>query len=351
MDTVRRGRATKSAGVNGHDDGPPSKSRVAIACQGGGSHTAFTAGALRGLLENLPDDVEIVALSGTSGGAICAALAWDGLVHGDVERARRKLAEFWEEIAAREPWDVWLNASLQMMAKLGDFLAMPAVSPYALPNWGADRFRAMLASYFDFDELRELAKRPGAPALYIGAVEVLTGHFEAFTGPELSVDCLLASAAIPELFRAVEVPGHGVYWDGLFSQNPPVHDLTDHNINELWIIQINTPTCSRVPTEVHEIADRRNDLAGNISLEQELTLIEMINRLIAKGVLTDPRYHPIHIARLTFDSELGYETKLDRRPEFLAELRLHGKSKARWFLKDRESRKYALKALGVLADD
>lgn len=353
MSTARGGRAARPAGMNGHDHdgGPPSRSRVAIACQGGGSHTAFTAGALRGLLENLPDDVEIVALSGTSGGAICAALAWDGLVRGDRERASRKLLEFWTEIAATEPWDAWLNLGMQAMARLGDYVSMPAISPYALPNWGADRFRAMLAGHFDFDELRELAKHPEAPALYIGAVEVLTGHFEAFTGPELSVDCLLASAAIPELFRAVEIPGYGVYWDGLFSQNPPVHDLTDHNINELWVIQINSSTCARVPTEIHEINDRRNDLAGNISMEQELNLIEMINRLIAKGVLTDPKYHPINIARLPFERELSYETKLDRRPEFLEELRLYGKSKARWFLKERESRKHTMKALGVLAAD
>ena len=63
--------------------GAPPRSRVAIACQGGGSHTAFTAGVLQGLLGNLPSDVEVVALSGTSGGAICATLAWEGLVRDD----------------------------------------------------------------------------------------------------------------------------------------------------------------------------------------------------------------------------------------------------------------------------
>ncbi|MFO0960920.1 MAG: patatin-like phospholipase family protein [Isosphaeraceae bacterium] len=347
MDTAKRGRATKPAG-NG---GPPARSRVAIACQGGGSHTVFTAGVLRGLLERLPNDVEIVAISGTSGGAICAALAWDGLVHGDFERAGRKLLDFWVEVSAREPWDACLNAGMLAMARLGDFMTMPAVSPYALPNWGADRFRAMLARYFDFDELRELARRPGAPAIYIGAVEVLTGHFEAFTGPELTVDCLLASAAIPELFRAVEIPGYGSYWDGLFSQNPPVHDLSDHNINELWVIQINPSACARVPMQIHEINDRRNGLAGNISLEQELNQIAMINRLIARGVLSDPKYHPIDVARLAFDRELSYETKLDRRPEFLEELRTYGHTKARIFLEERESRKHTLQALGVLAAD
>ena len=77
------------------------RSRVAIACQGGGSHTAFTGGVLEGLLARLPEEVEIVALSGTSGGALCASLAWDGLLRGDRERSIRKLGEFWDAMSAR----------------------------------------------------------------------------------------------------------------------------------------------------------------------------------------------------------------------------------------------------------
>lgn len=48
------------------------KPKIAIACQGGGSGTAFTAGVLKALFENkIHDKFEIVSLSGTSGGAIC----------------------------------------------------------------------------------------------------------------------------------------------------------------------------------------------------------------------------------------------------------------------------------------
>jgi NTE family protein len=45
--------------------------QVAIACQGGGSHTAFTAGVLsRWLRDGEPDDVRVVGFSGTSGGGV-----------------------------------------------------------------------------------------------------------------------------------------------------------------------------------------------------------------------------------------------------------------------------------------
>ena len=307
--------------------GVPTRSRVAIACQGGGSHTAFSAGVLQGLLSRLPEEVDVVAISGTSGGAMCAALAWDGLLRGDPQLASQKLQKFWEAIAANEPLDKIINQTMLNLGSLRNQMVLPEVSPYHLPTWGEEQFRDTLNQHFDFEELRKLAHRPDAPALLIGAVEVLTGHFEVFTGEELRVECLLASAAIPELFRAVTVPGRGVYWDGLFSQNPPIHDLAEYNINELWVIQINSSACARVPTETHEIADRRNQLAGNLSMEQELNLIEMINRLIATGKLNDPKYHPIHIVRIHLDRDLGYGSKLDRKREFLDELREYGKSK------------------------
>ena len=331
--------------------GKSPRSRVAIACQGGGSHTVFTAGVLQELLLHIPEDVDIVALSGTSGGAMCAALAWDGLVRGDPKLGSEKLQDFWDTIAASEPWDRLLNQSLLSIVSLRNHMVLPEVSPYHLPAWGEERFRDMLNRHFDFDELRQLARRPGAPALQIGAVEVLTGHFEVFTGADIQVECLLASAAIPELFRAVTIPDKGVYWDGLYSQNPPIHDLTDFNINELWVIQINPSTCPRVPTETHEILDRRNELAGNLSMEQELAIIEMMNRLLATGKLKDPKYHPIDVARIPLDRELEYMTKLDRKPEFLNELREYGRAKARWFLQERQGGKYTLQALGVLPSE
>jgi NTE family protein len=315
-----------------------SRSRVAIACQGGGSHTAFTAGVLQGALGNLPKDVDVVALSGTSGGAICAALAWDALLRNEPTRGVDKLQRFWETMSARDPLDQLANQSLMSVMSLRDLMVLPEISPYHLPPWGAEKFRRILNEYFNFEELRNLARRPGAPRLRIGAVEVLSGHFELFAGEELCAECLLASAAIPEMFQAVAVPGRGVYWDGLFSQNPPIHDLVDHQIDELWVIQINSSTCARVPVETHEILDRRNELAGNLSMEQELNFIETFNRAIAQGRMSDPALRPIRIARVALDREMNYRSKLDRRPELLDELREYGRTKWRRFQKERETR-------------
>lgn len=77
------------------------KTKIAIACQGGGSHAAFTAGALQFLFENdIQDKFEIVSLSGTSGGAIGAALIWYGIKKGDQD-VEQRLIDFWQDNTAQ----------------------------------------------------------------------------------------------------------------------------------------------------------------------------------------------------------------------------------------------------------
>jgi NTE family protein len=75
---------------------------IALALQGGGSHGAFTWGVLDRLLEEVAADrLRISAISGSSAGAINAALAASGLVLGGADIARRKLVDFWRALSRR----------------------------------------------------------------------------------------------------------------------------------------------------------------------------------------------------------------------------------------------------------
>jgi len=320
------------------------RTRVAVACQGGGSHTAFTAGVLKRLLgaDELAG-VEVVGLSGTSGGAVCALLAWSALLEDDPASAGRLLEDFWADNSATTPLEQLVNSWVVWAARLEHMVVLPAVSPY--DNFGSvqalQEFRAMLERRVDFKRFAVQTDGSG-PMLLIGAVDVRSGEFKAFNSrrDRITADMILASAAIPNLFRSVQIDGAS-YWDGLFSQNPPIHDLMVHEIDELWLIQINASACAKVPTETHEILDRRNELAGNLSMVQELAFIEAINRAIARGAIVDPKYRPIQVGRIALDRELNYRSKLDRRPELLEQLREYGRTKWRGFVKERESRKYA----------
>jgi len=307
------------------------RTRVAIACQGGGSHTAFTGGVLREFLKQKEQPFEIVALSGTSGGAICALLAWYALAKGDRQKAIELLDAFWYKISATEPWDMFFNWSMVWSARLQGAVAFPEISPYFFPTLGQQRLKDVIEGLVDFDEVRRLAPIEN-PKLFVGAVDVLSGEFKVFKKEEITIDAILASTALPTLFKAVHV-GQSVYWDGLFSRNPPIRDLCHLQPDEIWVVQINPQKRHEEPKMVHEIQDRRNELSGNLSLNQEIHFINTVNEFLEKDYLAGSQYKPIAIRRIEFTQELDFASKLDRSPSFLKDIITFGEEKAADFLK------------------
>ncbi len=314
----------------------PVSRRIAIACQGGGSHTAFTAGALRGIFRSLPETYKIVGMSGTSGGAICALLAWSCVLRNDWDRAVELLEAFWQDTSASFFYDMLLNNLVVLGARLQDLVNLPAVNPYFYPPWGQDRLRLLLEKYVDFAQLPSYIT-PTSPTLLVGAVNVLSGEFTIFRDKDIDVEAILASAAIPTLFRAIHTRG-GVYWDGLFSHNPPIRDfvrsssVAQSKPDEIWIIQINPSQRAEEPMTIQDIQDRRNELAGNLSLNQEVYFIERINELIANRVICDPNYKQVTVRKLMMQRSLDYASKLDRSPSFIRDLIADGEERARDFL-------------------
>ena len=315
-------------------DDPPTK--VAIACQGGGSHTAFTAGVLKGLLREWDNEYELVGISGTSGGAFNALAAWYGLVTDGEERAVGLLNALWDDLAADDLTDRMTNGWVVGLSRIeASGLPIPQVSPYFAPGsrLGKERIRRTLERHIDFDTVPDLCDRE-APELVVGTVNINAGIFETFTNEEVTPDAVLASAAVPTLFEAVEIDGH-YHWDGLFSQNPPIDDLMTVDAarkpDELWVIQINPQEREGEPTSLEEIADRRNELAGNISLNQELRVIERVNEWIDAGHLPESDFSKTRIRRIPMGRAYHCSTKVDRSPSFVQELVELGEQRATEF--------------------
>ena len=82
------------------------------------------------------------------------------------------------------------------------------MSPYDTPfsRLGLEDFRAMLLRQAD---PAALGVRPDDAMLLIGAVDVLSGEFRTFNSRRetITADAVLASAAIPTIFRAVHLDG------------------------------------------------------------------------------------------------------------------------------------------------
>ena len=345
------------------------RKNLAIACQGGGSHTAFTAGVLDTFLRaGVQKQYRLVGLSGTSGGGICAALAWWALVNPDPPTEGdpfRGILDFWKDNSAQLPWESMLNAGGMQMLRMQEQGWLPTVasSPY---HWGgviswmkllAPRpqfvdLAVLIERHLPFQRIREVAP-PTTPRLFLGAVDVLSGAFKVFDSfkREITVKTLEASAAIPSLFPAVTLTngeGRGVYWDGLFSENPPVDCFTDLDTiapedrpDEIWVIRINPKERRKPPVSSPAIQDRLNELSGNLSLASEEEDIGYINRLLEKNAFSPEflavrNYRPITVREVTMSPEvvnrLDYTSKLNRDPAFLELLIADGKKQGRAFL-------------------
>ncbi|PDW00566.1 patatin-like phospholipase family protein [Candidatus Chloroploca asiatica] len=334
--------------------------RVAIACQGGGSHTAFTAGVLKSLLrDEAHGRYQICALTGTSGGAICAALAWYGLIkveRGEWQREQISaiIQDFWLDNAPQLPWERFWNdwtmtlLNMQVRGKLPALKSSPYTPQMVLANDLLKQFaprpefldlRMLLDKYFHVDEIQQPVDQP---RLLLGAIAVMAGTFKAFDSmkAEISTDAVLASTTLPTLFQAIKIDDE-VYWDGLFSQNPPVRQLvvgidTALKPDEIWVVRINPQRITQEPMSIEEIEDRRNSLAGNLSLNHELDVIRKVSEWVRQGQLKDLGLKAVDIHSIEMSphlkGSLNYVSKLNRDRDFLLNLIADGEAQADAFL-------------------
>src|SRR5262245_61698033 len=201
--------------------------RVDLALQGGGAHGAFSWGVLDRLLDE--PWLLIDGISGTSAGAMNAAVMAHGYAAGGATGAREALETFWRRVSdaarfspfQRSPLDVLLGrwtldhspvfVATDLMARV--------FSPYDLNPFAANPLRTILTETIDFARLSA-----GSIKLFVTATNVRTGRGRVFRNGDLTPDALLASACLPTLFQAIEIDGEA-YWDGGYAGNPTITPL------------------------------------------------------------------------------------------------------------------------------
>ena len=320
---------------------------IALALQGGGSHGAFTWGALDRLLEEVAAGrLHITAISGASAGALNAALTATGLVQGGPDLARQRLAAFWRGVAESgflggnplfygEPGPFGsFNLDTSPIAIALEMLSV-VVSPYTNLFY-RDALAPLIAAAFSDGDLAAL-NAAAAPRLFIGATDVANDARVVFSQPDITRDTLRASAALPTEFQAVSIDGVP-FWDGGFLGNPPLSPLLGHT-DDIVLVLVNAFRRSGMPPRsAPAIMDRLNEITFNASVVLELNAIEAINRLLAQ--LPDdakhrpPDYRPIHIHAIRDDrlaARLGFQSKNSTSWLLLSELRDAGyRTAAHW---------------------
>lgn len=317
---------------------------VALALQGGGAHGAFTWGVLDALLAD--GRIRIEAISGTSAGAMNAAAVAQGLLNDGPDGARAALAAFWERVGdlaflnpiRRSPLQQWLGRWNVDFSP--GYLWAEAVggvfSPSQTNPLGFNPLRPILEATIDADEVR----RSPEPDLFVCATHVPTGKLKVFRRDEFSIDALLASACLPQVFPTVTIGGEP-YWDGGYTGNPSVHPLLrDVATSDVVLVQVNPFRRDEVPRTPLQITNRLNEIAFNSALRHELRAVTFVNKLLDAGhigplPIEGTLVRPIRLHRIAAEDQmraLGVASKLSTEREFLLHLKRIGQEAARDWL-------------------
>lgn len=318
----------------GHRDPVP----VDLGLQGGGAHGAFTWGVLDRLLEE--PWLQIDGISGTSAGAMNAAVMVCGHARGGARGAREALAKFWRAVSRAGRFSPFQRTPLDML--LGNwtldnspaFIAMEsmarAISPYSLGVGSNNPLKPILDEAVHFDGLKDAPIK-----LFITATNVRTGMAKVFRNAEITPDVLLASACLPFLFQAVEIDGEH-YWDGGYTGNPTLTPLVrECSSVDTILVTLNTVIRNEVPRSARDINNRMNEITFNSVLAKELRMFALLRQVAATAGTEAANWHDMRVHRIEGDAEMskfGASSKLLADWQFLTLLRDIGRSSAEKFL-------------------
>ncbi len=310
---------------------------VDLGLQGGGAHGAFTWGVIDRLLDETW--IEVSGVSGTSAGAMNAAVLVDGYAAGGRTGAKAALERYWRAVADAGRFSPMQRGPIERMANLWTLDYSPAfsalemaarmMSPYDTNPWGANPLRSILTECIDFDRVAQAEIK-----LFVNATNVRTGRGRLFRNADITPEVLMASACLPTMFQAVEIDGE-FYWDGGFSGNPSIVPLVrECDSRDTIIVQINPILRPEPPRTAREIQDRLNEIAFNSVLIKELRGAAMMRKVADPGTGEGKALAEMRLHRIASDLmlELGYSSKLLAEWGFFVMLRDEGRKAADAFL-------------------
>jgi NTE family protein len=312
---------------------------VDLALQGGGSHGAFTWGVVDRLLEE--PWLELEGISGTSAGAMNAAVLASGYALGGVAGARQALADFWKRVSDAARFSPFQRGPVDRMLGRWTLDASPAfvvmdvisrlISPYDLPSLGPNPLEQVLRDSVDFDALAR-----GPVKVFVTATNVHTGRARIFRNADITPLALMASACLPQMFQAIEIEGES-YWDGGFAGNPTLVPLiTELASDDTILVPINPIERPGTPRSARDILDRVNEISFNAVALKEMKMLALLRKVADAGgggpeaaAWARMRMHMVpNEVMLT----LGASSKLNAEWDFLTMLRDEGRLAADRFL-------------------
>ncbi|WP_374704201.1 patatin-like phospholipase family protein [Ralstonia sp. SET104] len=279
--------STSGGGTNPRED-LALPGQVVLVLQGGGALGSYQAGVYQALHEA---GIEPDWVIGTSIGAINGAI-----IAGNPPAERLdRLHRFWDSVTCgvSSPLASTSAAAESALCKLsavlnglpGFFRPQPRawlspqlqLGPDAAAYYSTAPLRESLATLVDFDYLRERHVR-----LTVGTVNVRTGNQHYFTNRDttLTLEHVMASAALPPAFPAVRINGES-YWDGGIHSNTPLEAVLDDNPRRssvIFAVQLWSPQGTE-PETIWEVIGRQKDIQYASKAETQLARQRQIHRL------------------------------------------------------------------------
>jgi NTE family protein len=310
--------------------------RIALALQGGGAHGAYGWGVLERLME---EDVDVVAVSGASAGALNGTAFVAGLANGGRDGALAGLERLWRTVSDESPlksfdmqtwggpmYEKWYSGSLEFSKLMSRYVAplMPQLHDMR-------QLRRVVRRSIDLAAI----KRPDAIPLHIAATRVSNGAARLFANREITLDAIMASACLPDMFAAVEIDGEK-YWDGGFSANPALEPLLldGTDASDLLIVQITPFLSDEVSHSVTSIMARMSDISFNACLLRDLKALTDAQEVARRAPSATPAtralaHTSIHLMEAAPDlANRGPSSKIDTRWSKIQELRAIGREAA-----------------------
>lgn len=278
---------------------------IGLALQGGGSYAAFTSGVLKALLNRrrrflAPDD--ILSVSGTSGGALNAALLGRAL-HEKRPNPLVYVDRLWQlnrlERHLKKNFRALGLVPDEVLARL---IGMGRNLLEAQPHLAGGGSAKLKAAAMSCMEEMVHAAVPGLPAdplepllparrpyVTVAATEVRTATAHYFTNNRrmirkferleiakhrrlirpLGLAGVYASLAHPLVFNPVRID-EDMYWDGYYTCNPPFVYLFREGCDEVVLVRLVQQTRESVGESAAAVKDRIEEIIQNTTINMEI---------------------------------------------------------------------------------
>ncbi len=281
----------------------PGKPRVGLLLGGGGARAAYQVGVLKAIAEIMPEGAgnPFPVICGSSAGGINAAVTASHALR--FQEGVRRLTGVWENFEVGKVFrsDAWCAVTRSSRWLLAVLTGGAGGSPKSILD--VSPLRSLLESHVDFERIDQAIDSGALQAVGVTASSYSSGRSISFfqglpntdgwsrarrdgVATRLTIDHLMASAAIPILFPAVGIGGE-YFGDGSMRQTAPISPVLHLGADKILVIGVRQEDASRGAEAQDHDYPGVGQIAGYIldtlflnSLSADIERLERINQTL-----------------------------------------------------------------------